>query len=249
FVHVYPMRPAAPMGRGRRRPAASARAPIAAPDRVRRLVPLAGPASYNASMRPLVLMILLFLPSSARADDLEALLAKGPVVSVENDDKGRFQQATAVIAIERPIAEVWDIATDFASYKAFMPKVLKSDAAQVEPGESVRKAGLRQVDVNIEIEVPGSNPDYTFRYTIDDASHELKGQWLKGDLKGSYSRWRLVAAGPSRTLLYYTTASRNFSSFAQTLEDDQQTITIGVNVSAALATVKAVERRAEEKAR
>ena len=37
------------------------------------------------------------------------------------------------------------------------------------------------------------------------------------------------------------------SPVAQSLEDDQQTITVGVNVSAALAAVKAIKRRAEGK--
>jgi hypothetical protein len=51
--------------------------------------------------------------------------------------------------------------------------------------------------------------------------------------------------GPKQTLIYFTTASRNFSSLAQSLEDEQQTITVGVNVSAALATVRAMKKKSE----
>ena len=56
-----------------------------------------------------------------------------------------------------------------------------------------------------------------------------------------------MAIGPTESLIYYTAASRNFSRLAQSLEDKQQTITVGVNVSAALAAVKALKSRAEGK--
>ena len=195
-----------------------------------------------SSLAPLVLVLL---PLPALAQDLQELLAKGPVVLMETDAKGRFSQATAIIAIEQPIEKVWAISTDFARFKDVMPKVVKSDVIEVAATESVKKAGQRQIDLTLEIEVPGSNPEYTFRYTIDDAKREMAGQWQSGDLKGSTTRWRLVPAGPSRTLLHYSAATKNFSAMAASLEDDQQTITVGVNVSAALATVKAVKRKAE----
>ena len=77
--------------------------------------------------------------------------------------------------------------------------------------------------------------DDGFRYTIAPEGFSLKCRWKEGDLEGSFCSWRLVSLGPTETLIYYTTASRNFSSLAQSLEDDQQTITVGVNVSAALS--------------
>jgi hypothetical protein len=112
---------------------------------------------------------------------------------------------------------------------------LKSDVASVGPN---------QFDVSYEIDVPGPNAEYTFRYDIDPATMQMRGKWVKGDIKGSFCEWKVSPHGQD-TLVTYTTASRNFSSVAQALEDDQQTITVGVNVSAALAVVKAVKRRAE----
>jgi hypothetical protein len=184
------------------------------------------------------------LPSAARGQELMELLSRGPVVLMETDGKGKFAQATAVISIDEPWEKVWALAIDLGRFKDFMPKVVKSDVTTVSVDLS-KPGALPQYDLNLEVEVPGANPDYTFRYTLDAAKREMSGQWVKGDLKGSHCKWRLVALGPTRTLLYYTAASKNFSSMATALEDDQQTITVGVNITAALATAKAVKRRAE----
>jgi len=54
-----------------------------------------------------------------------------------------------------------------------------------------------------------------------------------------------VATSPDVTRIYYGGVTRNFSSMAQRLEDDQQTITVGVNVVGLMAAVKAIKTRAE----
>jgi uncharacterized protein YndB with AHSA1/START domain len=179
--------------------------------------------------------VLLAAAPAARAQELVELLAKGPMVQVETDAKGKFDKATAVIHIDRPPADVWRVATDFATYKTFLPKTLKS---------TPKPAGPNRVDVEYEIDTPMTNTSYTFRYDIDPDKMTMRGNWVKGDIKGSFCSWRLIPSGEG-TLLYYTTASRNFSSIAQRLEDDQQTITVGVNVATALAVVKAMKRHVE----
>ena len=150
---------------------------------------------------------------------------------VEVNDEGKFHQATAVMHVNAPISVAWGIVTDFGKYKDFMPNLVVSSPTRVSKNF---------FDVEYEVEVPGLNPDYIFRHEIRKDTHEVLGTWKDGDLEDSYSKWRLVEHSPKETLLYYTTASRNFSAMAQALEDDQQTITVGVNVSAALATVKAI---------
>ncbi len=186
----------------------------------------------------LIAAVLLAVPGRAVAQDLMALLAKGPVVLVENDAKGRFDRATAVVEIAAPPAKVWDVVSNFSNYRYFMPKVVKSEQRLAGP------AFPDQVDVAFEIDVPLSNADYTFRYRLEPDQRRIEGKWLKGDLEGSFCEWRLVPH-ENAPLAYYTVASRHFSALAQRLEDDQQTITIGVNVSAALAAVKAVKKRVE----
>ncbi len=178
--------------------------------------------------------LLLSLP--ARAQDLMDLLQQGPVVAVRNDAKGKFDRATAVVDVHAPPSSVWDVVSNFSNYRYFMPKVARSEQ---------RMTGPNQCDVSYEIEVPVlANAKYVFHYTLDPAAMTAHGQWIKGDIQGSFCDWKLV---PSKdgTLVYFTTASRNYSSLAQRFEDDQQTITIGVNVSAALATVRAIKKRSE----
>jgi hypothetical protein len=201
----------------------------------------AAAACYEGrALRKLLLLwaVVLAAATGARAQELLELLSKGPMVQVENDAKGKFDKATAVIHISRPPADVWRAATDFAAYKTFLPKTLKS---------SPKPVGTNRVDVEYEIDTPMTNTSYTFRYEIDPDAMTMRGNWVKGDIKGSFCAWRLVPSGEG-TLLYYTTASRNFSSIAQRLEDDQQTITVGVNVATALAVVKAVKRHVESAA-
>ncbi|MBI3182506.1 MAG: SRPBCC family protein [Myxococcales bacterium] len=182
-------------------------------------------------------MLLCALPAAAQ--DLMELLNKGPVVLVEVDGKGKFDKATAVTHIKVPPAEAWKAATDFANFKNVMPKLLKSDA---------KKVSETRWDVDFEIEVPGPNTYYTFRYELEPEKLTMKGNWAKGDIKGSYCIWRVVPHN-GESLLYYTTASKNFSSLAQDLEDEQQTITVGVNVTAALSVAKAMKAHLEGGAR
>jgi ribosome-associated toxin RatA of RatAB toxin-antitoxin module len=181
------------------------------------------------------LALLSVLPRVATAQDLMDLLQRGPVVLVETNAKGKFDKATAVNVVKKPPAEVWKLATDFAHYKDFMPKIVRSEPVPIGPNK---------VDVKYEIDTPLTNTKYTFRYDIEPDTMKMHAKWVKGDIKDSFAEWKLVPYGED-TLVYYTCASRNFSSIAASLEDDQQTITVGVNVSAALAVVKAIKRQAE----
>ena len=186
----------------------------------------------------LATIMFLMAGQSAFAQDLKSLLKRGPVVLVETNSKGRFHSATAVISVKAGTDVLWKHVIAFAKYKDFMPNMEQSDVKQVSP---------TSFDVTYEIEVPGPNPDYTFRYVIQPENLIASGRWVKGDLKNSFCKWRLVSVSPTESLIYYTAASRNFSRLAQSLEDKQQTITVGVNVSAALAAVKAMKSRAEGK--
>jgi hypothetical protein len=172
----------------------------------------------------------------ARAQDLMEMLEHGPVVQVNVDAKGKFDHATAVIHILRPPEEVWATAIRFGDHKIFFPKVVKSTAHEVSP---------TRVDVDFEIDTPMTNTSYTFRYDLEPEKMQMHGQWQKGDIKGSFCDWKVVPVKDG-SLLYYSTASRNFSRLAQGLEDDQQTVTVGVNVASALTVVKAMKKRVEQ---
>ena len=185
-------------------------------------------------MRTALVTLPLLLAVPAQAQELMELLSRGPVVLVENKANGKFDRATAVVHVDRPAEEVWKLAVDFANYKTWMPKVVASDA--------IKRAG--RYNVSYEIDVPGVNTTYTFVYDIDEAKMSMQGKWVRGDIKDSFCEWRVVKQGAG-CLVYYTAASRNFSSLAEGIDDDQQTVTVGVNVTAALAVVKAVKKKAE----
>jgi len=183
----------------------------------------------------------VFLAFSASAGDetMRPYLEKGPLVLVEPEKStGKFGQATAIVLIDAPVEKVWGIVTDFERYQSFVPKVSKSELVKKDKDE---------VYIHWELDVPLSSEDYVVRYTFNLDKHEVIGSWVKGDLKGTWARFVVDATADGKSLLTHTTSVRNFSSLAQRLEDDGQTITIGVNVSSVLAVTKAIKRRAEGK--
>jgi hypothetical protein len=83
------------------------------------------------------------------------------------------------------------------------------------------------------------------RHTLHPETHTVEANWVSGDTKGSAWVWHLEPAANGQTLLTYSGASKHFSRILESLEDDQQTISVGVNVGAALTTVNAVKKRVE----
>ncbi|MFT3710156.1 MAG: SRPBCC family protein [Archangium sp.] len=166
--------------------------------------------------------------------DMTAQLEKGPLVLVE-ESKGKFSTCSSTVLIDASPAQVWEIIKAQDKFKDFVPKVLTSEM----------KPQGTDYEVHFVIDVPGPDTDYAIRYTIDEPTKTMSGAWAKGDLKGSRWTWKVEAAPNGKTLVTHTLALKNFSGIAQSLEDDNQTITVGVNVSAALAVTKAVKKRAE----
>jgi ribosome-associated toxin RatA of RatAB toxin-antitoxin module len=184
-----------------------------------------------------VFSILAAVPLLVRADSLEALLAKGPLVLVENDAKGKFSAATGIIFIEAPLEKTWATVIDFARYKEFVPKVVEAEVAG---------AG-NELKVTWELDVPGINTTYTVAYHLDPAAKTIVAEQVKGDLKGSKWAWQLEASGPNRTLIHYRSQALHFSRILESAEDDQKTITIGVNVGGVLTVLRALKTRVEGK--
>jgi len=174
----------------------------------------------------------------APATDPTAMLEHGPIVSIEQSAAGKFQRCTALAKVNAPIAKVWQVVLDYAHYKDFVPKVVDSEVVGQD---------ATHVDVRFEIDVPGVNTKYVMRHYLHPETHTVEMNWMKGDLKGS--RWvlHLEPTADGKTLLSYSGASQHFSAILEDLEDSQQTITVGVNVSSALTVVKALQARAERK--
>ena len=180
---------------------------------------------------------LLTLLVLAQNDSMLPLLEKGPLVLVEQAKDGKFGSATGIVLVEAPPDKVWQAVLKMETFKEFMPKVITSEVLRREKEE---------LDIHFVIDVPGPDTDYVIRYTKDDAKKTLTGNWVKGDLKGSTWFWKVEAGPDGKTLLKQRLSVKNFSSLAASLEDEQQTITVGVNVSSVVAGVNAMKRRCEQ---
>jgi ribosome-associated toxin RatA of RatAB toxin-antitoxin module len=179
---------------------------------------------------------LALLLSQASSDTLTPLLMRGPVALVEQTKDGKFQQATAIVLVNATPDQVYVALLDHSKFKNFMPKVLTSE---------VVKSNAKGFDVRFVIDVPGPDTDYTIRYVRDDAKHVLTGTWLSGDLKDSKWEWKIEPTADGKSLLSHALKVKNFSSVLTSLEDERQTMTVGVNVSSAIAATTAVKNYIE----
>ena len=179
--------------------------------------------------------LLVALLAAPGVETLAALLARGPVVSVEADAQGRFERAVAYVDVDAPLEAVWASVADFASYRQFVPRVVRSEFRVAIDGPEVRW----------EIDSPGINTRYTVRYVFDAAAHAIEGKQVAGDLAGSRWRWELAELAPGRTRIRYASQARNFSRVLSALEDEAQTVTAGLNVGAAVTLLRALKKRCE----
>jgi uncharacterized protein YndB with AHSA1/START domain len=184
-------------------------------------------------------LTLLFLAQAPSQDLLTPMLSRGPLALVEQSKDGKFQQATAVVMVNAPVEKVYEAVLAQDKFKTYMPKVVESEQTN---------SNMKGFDIHLVIEVPGPDTDYVIHYARDDEKHVLKGTWKKGDLKDSKWEWRLEPTADGKTLLFHQLTVKNFSSILANLEDDQQTITVGVNVASAIAATKAVKSHVENPA-
>lgn len=189
-------------------------------------------------LRRALALILVLCPAISAAETLDSLLARGPLVLVESDPKGKFGAATGIISVDAPLEHVWKTILDFEKYKEFVPKVVSCKV--------VSGANTYDPHVRWEIDTPVFNTVYTIHYHVNDALHTIAGDQVEGALKDSHWEWRMEAVSPTRTVIYYKSQARHFSSFLEGVEDSQQTITIGVNVGGAVTLLRAIKKRAEQ---
>jgi len=171
----------------------------------------------------------------AAADELSKLLESGPFVQVRSTDDGKYEQAMAIGDIDAPAEVVWSVMTDFASYPEFMPRVKDME---------ILSRGAEEAKLAFVLNTPLMSTKYTNHYSLDADKLRMRVRQVKGDLQGSHQAWALARRG-EKTRLYISGVVKNFSSIAQAMEDDQQTLTIGINVVTMVSLVKAVKARAE----
>lgn len=180
--------------------------------------------------------LVVALATPALADELSDLLAGGPLVRVETDENGRFKQALAIADVEAPADVVWGILVDYAAYKDVFPRIDELSVSKDAHGTLV----------SFELDTPIVSTSYTHRYVEDAQKRVLRVNQVKGDLKGSAFTWRVTPLSPTRSRISYGGVVKNYSSMAERFEDDQQTMTVGINVVSLVQATKSVKRRAEQ---
>lgn len=186
-------------------------------------------------MRALI-FTLCFVAAAAHADELTSFLSTGPAVRIETDANGKLKQSTCLADVNASVDTVWKVLTDFEQYRFFMPRIDKM---------TVTREGA-DVLLEMKLDTPLVATSYTNKATPDLATRTIKVQQVSGDLSGSRYQWKLTPIGDARTRISYTGVVKNFSSVAEAMDDDQQTLTIGINVVSLMAQVKAVKGRAEQ---
>ncbi|MBI1947461.1 MAG: hypothetical protein HYS27_17335 [Deltaproteobacteria bacterium] len=180
-------------------------------------------------------LLVATLAPGARADDLGEVLAKGPLVRIETDAGGKYRQATCIADVAADADTVWRVLTDYDQYLFFMPRMKKLEVTR-EGNDAL---------MDIKLDTPLVATRYVNRMSPDHATKVLTVRQVKGDLTGSHYLWKVVPLGPGRARIHYSGVVKNFSSLAESFEDEQQTLTIGINVVSLMAATKAVKERAE----
>ena len=99
--------------------------------------------------------------------------------------------------------------------------------------------------LTIKLDTPFVSTSYTNRQHPDATNYTVAITNESGDLKGTRSQWKLVPQGDGKTRIFYGGLIKNYSSIAESFEDDQHTLSIGVNVVSMMASATAVKQRAE----
>lgn len=198
--------------------------------------PVKAPSAVVVACFVVAAVVGVFASGAARADDLSKMLEKGPMARVDVDKQGKFDAVVSVVDVDTPAARLWGVLTDYPSYRFFMPRVEQVGVATGPDGIPI---------VTWNIDTPLVATKYENAMTVDDAKMVLLARTVKGDMSGSRYEWRVQSLGDNKCRMIHTAWPRNMASIVDTLDDKQQTLTIGVAVSSVMATVRALKIRAE----
>lgn len=184
------------------------------------------------------MLLALALATSAHADDLQTLLARGPVALIETKDDGRVDKVTAIAKLDAAPDAVWTQIVTFEDYTTWMPQVVKS---------SVTSRSGSEVAVDWAIATPGPNVAFSAKYELDAAARTVKGEWTAGALEGSHWEWKLVPDGAG-TLVYRTTYSSAVSDnwLLRQFDDPSHSLELGLNAATPIVELQALEKVLEE---
>lgn len=185
----------------------------------------------------LMFLIFLLIPVKAYPLDFCQALEKGPLIAINRDNNNQFRSITTYALIYAPLRYVWDTILNIEDYSSYMPRVTKSKTIQTNEDDT-------EIIAEFEIKAFMRNTKYQLKYIIDNTKRTINVYHHSGDLEGSHWHWRFQSKG-SNTFIICTGASLNFSSFLRAIDDRNQTLTVGVNISSMLTNIRYIKERCE----
>jgi ribosome-associated toxin RatA of RatAB toxin-antitoxin module len=184
------------------------------------------------------LIVLTIATPHLTALDYNAILEKSPLISINRDKNGSFESVMILAVIYSPFETVWKTIMDINAYPSYMPRVLKAKVFE-------KNEYGKEIKADYELEVPIKNTKYTLSHYFDSDKKTIDVKQISGDLNGSSWYWKFEEQG-DKTLVMYTGRIVNFSKFLQAFDDKEQTISVGINISSCLATIKSIKDRSED---
>jgi ribosome-associated toxin RatA of RatAB toxin-antitoxin module len=182
-------------------------------------------------------IIILLIPLNAYPLNLDHMLDKGPLITINRDNNEKFESITTYALVYAPLQYVWDTVLNVEDYARYMPRMVTSEIVK-------RNEDNTEIIAAFELDTAIHNTKYKLKYSIDNKSHTIAIDHHSGALKGSQWHWEFQAQEED-TIIICTGASNNFSAFIKTIDDSTQTLTVGINIMSMLANIRYIKERSE----
>jgi ribosome-associated toxin RatA of RatAB toxin-antitoxin module len=185
----------------------------------------------------ILIIIFLLIPLNAYPLNLDHMLNKGPLITINRDEDGKFESITTYALVSAPLPYVWDTVLNIEDYARYMPRMVTSEIVK-------RNEDNTEIIAAFELDTAIHNTKYELKYSIDANSRTIAIDHHSGALKGSQWRWEFQTQGED-TIIICTGASKNLSAFIKVLDDSTQTLTVGINIMSMLANIRYIKERSE----
>ncbi len=183
------------------------------------------------------------LPEGAKAETLASLLARGQVVTMNDDPPGDIPWiAAAGVMVDAPVEKVFSTATDFESYPEVVPM---TDGAVVKQVSAMDN--LYEVTFNIEILFSWLSVEYSVYHYHRPP---LRTDWAhaSGEFEINSGFWRTIPADENqRTMAFYSVYSLPRQEELKKLYQREPTFELMTNVCTATMVVRAMKKEAEKR--
>ena len=174
------------------------------------------------------------------AATLEALARRGQLVVV-NEERGQFRSVTAGVAIDAPVATVWDVITAYETYPEFMPQIASTRVTR-NPPDSI------DVDFVLALKLPVGKFKIKYKMRHHLTEHQrIDFELLGGDLKHVEGGWQLIQLGDDATLGLYTvyTDLKSLGRIAAYVIKQDPSFETAINTSSATMVAGTIKQRVE----